>query len=298
MNITADRIVCRNAAAAAPSAPPPLGVAEPGFALPAGGRWRQEAFDPAALLVLRRGVHSVTTDDLDCLLDTPPEAAAAPGPALRRLVLASTSPRRRELLAARGYAFEVRSPGVDDADLHPGDVGIDAWVSALAYLKASAVARELRPPAGREPALPPPLVLGADTLVLHRDRVLSKPRSVAEAAAMIRLLREDQHDVVTGVALVDASDDLRDDPRGAAAAREIFLDRATVALGPIDDAAVDAYAASGRWQGKAGGYNLEEQLRAGWPITWEGDATTIVGLPMAALARRLARWGIAPSEPA
>jgi septum formation protein len=75
----------------------------------------------------------------------------------------------------------------------------------------------------------------------------------------------------------------------------MFTDRATVRLGRIAPPEIDGYVASGQWRGKAGAYNLAERLEAGWPITYEGDPGTIMGLPMRRLAPLLRRF--APSAP-
>lgn len=70
------------------------------------------------------------------------------------------------------------------------------------------------------------------------------------------------------------------------ARRWLFADRAAVRYGRVSDAAVDEYVASGLWRGKAGAYNLQERLEAGWPVRCEGDPATVMGLPM----RRLEPW--------
>lgn len=75
----------------------------------------------------------------------------------------------------------------------------------------------------------------------------------------------------------------------------LFTDTARVRVGRIPIAEIESYVASGQWRGKAGAYNLAERLAAGWPIEYEGDPATIMGLPMRRLTRCLARkWGIHP----
>ena len=69
--------------------------------------------------------------------------------------------------------------------------------------------------------------------------------------------------------------------------RHLFAESARVTFGALGNAEIDRYVSSGAWRGKAGGYNLSERLAAGWPITYRGDATTIMGLPMRALRERL-----------
>ncbi|MDX2116248.1 MAG: Maf family protein [Planctomycetota bacterium] len=191
------------------------------------------------------------------------------------LVLASTSPRRRELLSARGVAHEAIAPGIDDAELRRGaGVRPDHWTAGLAYLKARAAVHLLgERAAGRT-------VLGADTIVVRGSMVVSAPRDEADARVMIGALSGGMHDVLTGVALVRAASG------GGESARVIFVDRSRVEVGALSEEQIDAYVRSGGWRGKAGGYNLMERLAEGWPIRFEGDATSIMGLPM----RRLEAW--------
>lgn len=193
-----------------------------------------------------------------------------PGQAERRLLLASQSPRRRQLLAEAGVRFEVRAPAVDDGELVPGSTSARAWVAALAYLKAEAARLSARD-AGRR--LDGVTILGADTVVVCDDTLIGKPRDARDARAIIKRLEGRPHEVLTGVALVD----------GASGSRRLLVDAATVNVGTIGDGAIDAYIASGRWAGKAGAYNLDEQVRAGWPIAWRGDPGTVMGLPMRSL---------------
>jgi len=189
---------------------------------------------------------------------------------LPRVHLASRSPRRRELLTSAGIEHDAASPGVDDGELSPGGVDPEQWVMALAYLKAAAALR-------RRGEIDAPVVLGADTIVLHRGEVLGQPKDAEDARRMLVQMRSDEHDVLTGVALIDAHSDLR----------EMFVDRALVSVGEISDEVIERYVASGEWRGKAGAYNLSERLAAGWPITYRGDAGTIMGLPVGKLVERL-----------
>ncbi len=190
----------------------------------------------------------------------------------RRLLLASRSPRRRELLLSHGIEHDAEHPGIEDADLVPGAVSPEAWVAALAYLKAWVGARLVRERGGGAR-----IVLGADTACVLDGRLVGTPRNAGEAGAMIRQMAGREHDVVTGVALVDTE----------TGARALFADRARVEIGTIAEGEIEAYLAGGGWAGKAGAYNLAERLDAGWPIRHRGDPTTIMGLPMRALLRVL-----------
>jgi septum formation protein len=195
-----------------------------------------------------------------------------------RVHLASQSPRRRELLRGAGIEHDAAHPGVDDGALSPGAVTPEEWVMALAYLKASTAARAIARHAERGGTRV--VVLGADTVVVHRGRLMGQPADAEDARRMLLAMRDDVHDVVTGVALVDP----------ATGRRELFADRAVVRVGHIADAEIEAYVQSGAWRGKAGAYNLSERLQAGWPIEFEGDSGTIMGLPVAKVVERLRRW--------
>ncbi len=203
-----------------------------------------------------------------------PEQVLASGPQKPHIILASTSPRRQALLseacAASNLTFSTVDPCLDDGELTPGKVDPATYCTALAYFKACAGAGRLSPEQtqGR-------VIIGADTICLHQNEIIGKPRDAAAARATIERFMNDEHDVLTGVAILEG-------PR-----RELFFDRATVHLGTVDAASLDAYLDAGDWQGKAGAYNLFERLEAGWPLTYQGDPTTIVGLPMAILTERL-----------
>lgn len=212
------------------------------------------------------------------------EATNARGPGPGTLWLASGSPRRRRMLAEAGIAATVRPAEVDDGRLEPGAVPPRWWVAALAWFKAAAVARRLEriEPAARG------LVLAADTVCLLQGTVTGQPADAAAAARTIRRVAGGEHEVLTGVALLEV-------PSGR---RRLLVDTARVRCGPLSEAAIEEYVATDAWRGKAGGYNLEERLAAGWPLSCTGDPMTVVGLPMRRLESILAPWRRAPAHPA
>ncbi len=195
-----------------------------------------------------------------------------------RLVLASRSPRRRDILKAAGVPHQVIDAGVDDALLDAGRVDPGHWVTALAYLKASAGCGVWHATHPNERAV----ILGADTVCVADDDIIGKPADADEARATILRFREGQHRVLTGVALLDTAS--RD--------RELLVRQSIVRFGPIPDAAVDRYIESEGWRDKAGAYNLFERIDEGWPIAYDGEPGTIVGLPIEALLPRLDRLGV------
>jgi septum formation protein len=184
------------------------------------------------------------------------------------LVLASRSPRRRELLHTASIPHQVDQPAFDDAALAPGPVTPRGWVMALAFLKAWACAQ--RPG-------PPRLVVGADTTCVLAGRMIGTPAGAEDARRVLRGFSGVEHEVITGVAIVESH----------TRRRVMFAESARVTFGPVSDAAIDEYVASGLWSGKAGAYNLSERQRAGWPITFSGEPDTIMGLPVGALTRAL-----------
>jgi septum formation protein len=195
------------------------------------------------------------------------------------------------LLDQHGITHIAVHPGFDDAGLEPGGVTPAQWVASLAYLKAWAGVRlpEACEGGGR-------IVLAADTTCVVEGKMMGTPHTAREAGRMLRAMRGRGHEVLTGVAILD----LRGCQGGLgwsadalpAERRTVFVDRATVRLGEISDGEIDAYVRSGGWQGKAGGYNPAERLEAGWPIAFDGDPTSIMGLPMGrVVAAMSALWG-------
>jgi septum formation protein len=227
----------------------------------------------------------VSTTERDRERDTAEPRAAAGVP---RLFLASRSPRRRQFLSDAGLAHDAEHPGLEDSELTPGDVTPKQWVASLAYLKAAAGAQVARHATAAERRW----VLGADTACIAEGALIGSPTNAAEARRMLQSFRDGEHEVVTGVALVELDPAVDDDlvPRR----RSLFATSARVKWGSVSDQQIEDYLASGGWAGKAGGYNLRERVAAGWAITCEGDPTCVMGLPMEALLRKLAilrhRW--------
>lgn len=189
------------------------------------------------------------------------------------LRLASASPRRALLLREHGFEHEAVPSPVDDTDLAPGCSTLTQWTAALAYLKARAALEAMREEERRRS-----VVVGADTTVIKAGRALGKPADEREAARTLRALSGGGHEVATGVCVL-----------APGRPRIIFADTARVRVGELPGALIDEYIASGGWRGKAGAYNLSERLAAGWPIEFEGDPGTIMGLPMRRLEPILRR---------
>lgn len=211
-----------------------------------------------------------------------------------RLLLASRSPRRRELLRDASIPHGTIDPQVDDGQLAPGDVPPTAWVAALSYLKARAAWERLA-----ESERAGVIVLGADTIVEKQGRIIGQSVDAADAERTIGVLEGGSHRVLTGVTLLARAlplDELAAMGFGvetgcdaAGAQRAGLVDSARVTVGALGPERVRGYLATGGWRGKAGAYNLSERLAEGWPIQYEGDPGTIMGLPMRRLVPALRR---------
>jgi septum formation protein len=175
------------------------------------------------------------------------------------LILASASPRRRELLAQAGFTFEVISADVPELR-KPGEDPI-RFVTRLAREKAEAVI------AGQA-ITPDSIVLGADTIVLVDDEVLGKPQDEADAARMLRLLSGQTHQVITGVCLAKGRERQR-------AAEVTFVRFAT-----LSDPEIDDYVATGEPLDKAGAYAIQGRASR-WVPRIHACYFNVVGLPLA-----------------
>ena len=179
-----------------------------------------------------------------------------------RLVLASASPRRRELLTQAGFTFDVYPVHIPE-DPHPGEDPI-AYVTRLAREKAEAVFIQL---SSKESALPR-VVLGADTTVTLDNQILGKPEDAADAARMLRLLSGRTHRVITGVAVVTAK------------STEVAAEVTGVSFLALSDEEIDAYVATGEPMDKAGAYAIQGRA-ARWIPRVVGCYFNVVGLPLA-----------------
>jgi septum formation protein len=179
---------------------------------------------------------------------------------MRTLVLASASPRRRELLTQAGYEFTVHPAHIPE-DPHPNEDPI-AYVTRLARQKAEAVFNVLL---SNHPNL---IVLGADTTVTLDDNILGKPENPEDAARMLRLLSGRTHRVITGVSVV------------AAARTETAAEVTAVQFLTLSEAEIADYIATGEPNDKAGAYAIQGRA-ARWIPRIEGCYFNVVGLPIA-----------------
>ncbi len=187
-----------------------------------------------------------------------------------RFVLASASPRRRELLLQAGYMFSVEPADADELP-QPGE---DAVALALRLAQAKAEAVRARRPGG--------VVLGADTVVeAPNGELLGKPADESDAAHMLRLLSGATHTVITGVCVCSPT------------RTEVAAALTYVTFHTLSEATTTAYVRSGEPMGKAGAYAIQGRA-ALWVPRILGEYSNVVGLPLALTGSLLAGAGIEP----
>ncbi len=175
------------------------------------------------------------------------------------LILASQSPRRRELLAREGLTFRIEVR--ETAELHDASLAPEVLCACNAAAKAEAVAVDF----------PQDTVIGADTLVFLSGEPLGKPADAAEAAAMLRRLQGRSHQVCTAVAVILPGGERRD-----------FVESTEVRFRPLDEAAIARYLEAVHVLDKAGAYAIQEH---GEMIieSISGDLDNVIGLPVTRL---------------
>jgi len=178
------------------------------------------------------------------------------------LILASSSPRRRELLTEAGIAFTVESIPIDES--HRPVESPTAFTQRLAREKAEAVFAHH----------PQATVLGADTIVVCDAEILGKPVDAQDATRMLRLLSNREHQVITGVAIIT--------PQGT----RTQADTTTVTMRKISEEEIQSYIATGEPMDKAGAYAIQGGA-APFITSIEGDYTNVVGLPIALVKQML-----------
>lgn len=196
------------------------------------------------------------------------------GQASERLILASASPRRAELLRNHGYEFEVRPPPHPEPDTHGTRLSPREHAEAASHFKARSVAGVLREDA---------LVLGADTVVACEGRIFGKPADRRDACRILGALTGTTHEVITGVTLLDTR----------RRTRLIRHDVTRVTMRRMSPAEMEAYMSSGDWEGKAGAYGIQDHGDA-FVECIEGSFTNVVGLPLELLSRMWGDLGLSP----
>jgi septum formation protein len=186
----------------------------------------------------------------------------------RRLVLASASPRRQELLREAGYEFTVFPANIDE-EIYPNLLPVEL-ARHLSFEKAKAVAGRF---AGD-------VVLAADTVVAFGDRSLGKPEDADDAKKMLSLLSWTTHIVITGVTVMQKESEVQQTRHVMSAVR----------MKKLTAKEIEDYVASRLWEGKAGGYGIQDKDPFVEKVS--GSYSNIVGLPMEVVSKMLAEVGI------
>ncbi len=187
----------------------------------------------------------------------------------KEIILASSSPRRRELMRGMGLQFDIIPSDVNEevpADLEPAQI-----VEELAFRKASDVAR----------SYPDKIVIGSDTVVVWNGTVLGKPRDEEEAFQMLSRLQGDWHRVYTGLAVIQAQ----------AGIKKLGHTCTRVQMKPLSPEKIKRYISSGEPMDKAGAYAIQG-IGATLVQRLDGDYFTVVGLPVSLLADYLESFSI------
>lgn len=174
-------------------------------------------------------------------------------------ILASASPRRKELLEKAGCRFRAIPSEVDEAGIDVTGLSPEQCAARLALVKAEDVSQRF----------PEELVMGADTVVDWRGQVVGKPADAADAERITRMLFSEPHRVITGLALVRRCDGLR----------IVTTDTTVVYPVKLTEEQITEHLRSGNWEGKAGAYGIQETGDA-FVDHIEGSFTNVMGLPM------------------
>ncbi|MDR0328250.1 MAG: Maf family protein [Planctomycetaceae bacterium] len=177
------------------------------------------------------------------------------------VILASSSPRRKQLLTEAGFVFETLPPDKQAEDNRRTNESPVEYVRRLACQKAQNVADKVERG----------IILGADTIVLCGERLLEKPTDRNDAQQMLRQLRGQVHRVLSGLCLIKKA--VGNEPA-------VFVETATTVLTmqPISDDLLESYLDSGAWQGKAGAFGYQDGND--WITILEGSESNVVGLPL------------------
>ncbi len=203
---------------------------------------------------------------------------------MKKIILASSSPRRRELIQLLDYPFEIHTREVEEI-INP-QLSPEENVKYLARLKAEAVAKEYSAE----------WIIGADTMVCLQSHILGKPKNEEEARKMLQLLSGQRHRVITGVALIKKNE------------VSTFCETTYVQMKILSKQEIDHYVATGEpldkagvpicnshkyaWEGKAGAYGIQDAFGAKFISGIDGDYYNVVGLPVSRLYHELKRLGI------
>lgn len=195
---------------------------------------------------------------------------------MSRLILASNSPRRRQLLTEAGYVFSVVSPPWPEPASQDLACGPADFARAASYYKASSAASLCRTG----------IVLGADTVVARDGQIFGKPTDREDARRILSSLAGTTHEVITGVTVLAPQ----------AHRRIITCDRTEVRMRRMSPQELEEYLDSGEWADKAGAYGIQD-IGDRFVERIVGSFSNVVGLPMELTTRLLEQFGIRPGAP-
>ncbi|MDO4558730.1 MAG: nucleoside triphosphate pyrophosphatase [Planctomycetia bacterium] len=211
---------------------------------------------------------------------SPPSVPSPPrrSPRRCRLILASRSPRRAELLRMSGYDTEVvpASESAEPAPI-PGETAI-SLVRRAAVAKATDVVGRLAPDGPTDEDLHtdvPRIVVGCDTVATLNGEILGKPADRADARRILRKLSGSEHECVSGLCVWNLTTDCE----------RLECERTVLRMARLTDAQIESYLDSGLWEGKAGAYGLQDGVD--WAEVVEGSESNVVGLPLELLEELL-----------
>lgn len=192
---------------------------------------------------------------------------------MTKIILASASDRRKDILSQVGISYEVMPSSIDEDAIQADTPAV--LVEALSAAKAEDIAERLTKNF---------VIIGADTVVVKDNSILGKPSDEAEAAKMLQMLQGNRHEVYTGVTLISVS------PEGKGLI-DTFHVRTIVDMIPMTAAQIDAYIKTGEPMDKAGAYGIQGR-GAAYIQDIAGDYYNVVGLPISTVLARLANMGI------
>ena len=185
------------------------------------------------------------------------------------LLLASTSPRRAQILREAGYRFDIAAPRIEEPSERRTLVRAETHVESLAWFKARSVAEHH----------PNATILAADTVAYIGNEIIGKPADRADARRILNRLSNTDHAVITGVALFQPT----------VGRRMLRHDITTIRVRRLGRQAIEAYLDTGQWRGKAGAYGIQDHGDK-FVERIEGSFTNVVGIPMELLARMFQEW--------
>src|SRR4051794_37789770 len=202
------------------------------------------------------------------------------------IILASSSPRRRELLHEAGYDFRVVPPSADVECGVCSESGPAGLVADLAYRKATEVRQQLLSNPERAFESSRSVIVAADTVAECDGFILGKPRHEDDARTMLTSLSGREHRAYTGLFVWPLGNSAAYAANNASA---VHVAVTTLRMDPLSTSQLDEYIESGQWEGKAGAFGYQDRL--GWVHIVEGSESNVVGLPMELLANLLSKLG-------